>query len=98
MNEDQTIDGLPLQQWNAMFRPGMPEFAATQFAFSRESNDLIRIAFGNSGPRVDHHGKRAPVFTHAVTLPPELAVDLAGLLLKFYGEPENAHSSSSGEL
>lgn len=36
--------------------------------------------------------------THAVMLSPELAVDLAGLLLKFYAQPETKRSSSSGDL
>jgi len=88
MNDDQVVDGLPLGAWAAMFRPGMYEFAATQFTFTAEGPDLIRIAFGNSGPRVDTSGRRVPVYTHAVTLPPQIAVDLAGLILKHYAKPD----------
>jgi hypothetical protein len=80
---------IPLSTWKAAFRPGMPEFGATRFVFSREHNDLMRIAFGNEGPYVNSRGERsAPVFTHAVTLPPDIAVDLARLLLKCYAEPK----------
>lgn len=98
MDDDQIVDGLSLKLWKAMFRPGMHEFASTQFTFSREASNLVRIAFGNGGPRVGPDGPREPIFTHAVTLTPEVAVDLAGLLLKFYGQPDNERSPSSGLL
>jgi hypothetical protein len=98
MDEDQIVDGLSLKVWKTIFRPGMPEFAATSFVFSRESKDFVRIAFGNSGPRIDPAGSREPVYTHAVTLSPELAVDLAGMLLKFYAQPEGSRSESSADL
>ena len=94
MDENQIVDGLPLRAWQAIFRPGMAEFAATTFVFTRESNDFVRIAFGNTGPRVDAAG----VYTHAVTLTPEMAVDLAGMLLKHFAEPTGQRSSSSAEL
>lgn len=98
MDEDQIVDGLSLKTWQAIFRPSMPEFAATSFYFTRESKDFVRIAFGNSGPKVSPTGPREPVYTHAVTLTPELAVDLAGLLLKFYAQPKDERTSSSAEL
>lgn len=97
MDEDQIVDGLPIRVWQAIFRPGMAEFAATTFVFTRESKDFIRIAFGNSGPWVDTTGGREPVYTHALTLTPEMAVDLAGLLLKHFAEPTGERSSSSTE-
>ena len=98
MDENQIVGGMPLKVWQAVFRPGMPEFAATTFYFTQESKDFVRIAFGNGGPVVGPDGRREPVYTHAVTLTPELAVDLAGLLLKFYGQREGERSSSSAEL
>jgi hypothetical protein len=87
MDENQIVDGLSLKVWQAAFRPGMAEFAATSFIFTREAKDLVRIAFGNNGPRVDATGAREPVYTHAVILTPEMAVDLAGMLLKHYAAP-----------
>ena len=86
MDDDKEIDGLTLRAWKAMFRPGMHEFAATQFTFSSEGPDLVRIAFGNLGP-YNADGRREAVYTHAVTLPPNVAVDLAGLLLKHFAKP-----------
>jgi hypothetical protein len=97
-DQSQMVHGLPLATWEAMFRPGMPEFAATQFSFTLESAEQVRIAFGNHGPCTDLEGTRVPVFTHAVTLPPHVAVELARLLLKFYAEPVDARSKSSGQL
>lgn len=76
----------------------MAEFAATSFTFTREGPNLVRIAFGNLGPVVAADGRREAVFTHAVTLPPETAVDLAGLLLKFYGEPDDQRSTTSAQV
>lgn len=98
MDENQNVHGLPLKTWAAMFRPGMHEFASTYFTFSRESSNLVRIAFGNNGPHLSENGPREPVFTHAVTLPSETAVQLAHFLLKFYGEPETDRSVSSAQL
>lgn len=98
MDKDSLVGGLSLEMWKAIFRPGIPEFASTCFMFTREAKDFVRIAFGNNGPVVSLDGTRAPVFTHAVTLTPEMAVDLAGMLLKFYAEPAGDKSRSSGEL
>jgi hypothetical protein len=98
MDENQIVDGLSLKAWKAIFRPGMPEFSATSFVFTRESKDLVRIAFGNSGPRISLTQMREPVYTHAVTLTPEIAVDLAGMLLKFCARPEDDPCGSSADL
>ncbi|WP_210162820.1 hypothetical protein [Kaistia adipata] len=98
MDENQIVNGLSLKVWKAIFRPGMPEFAATSFSFTPESHDLVRIAFGNGGPAVGPEGLREPVYTHALTLTPELAVDLAGMLLKHYAQPEGERSSPSAVL
>jgi hypothetical protein len=97
MNETQVVDGLTLKQWDAIFRPGIVEFAATSFIFTREASNLVRIAFGNGGPHTAP-GVREAVFTHAVMLPPEVAVELAGLLLKYYAEPQDEQSTTSAEL
>lgn len=99
MNDQQEkIYGMPPKQWEAAFRPGMPEFAASMMMFSREADGMVRIAFGNSGPYVSSAGERSPVFTHAVTLTPALAVDIARLLLKAYAEPESDKTISSAQL
>jgi len=98
MDEDQIVGGLSLKVWKAAFRPGMPEFAATSFVFTRESEDFVRIAFGNGGPQLGPTGGREAVFTHAVTLSPRVAVDLAGMLLKLCAQAEGERSASSGEL
>ncbi|MCB4770508.1 hypothetical protein LGR54_18020 [Ancylobacter sp. Lp-2] len=98
MNQDQIVNGLSLQQWEAAFRPGITEFSATTFAFTNEGQNLVRIALGNHGPYKTADGNREPVFTHAVTLTPETAVNLAGLLLKFYAEPKDQQHMTSAEL
>jgi hypothetical protein len=97
MNPSQLVDGLTLKQWDATFRPGIVEFAATTFVFTREASNLVRVAFGNHGPHTTLDGGREPVFTHAVMLPPEVAVDLAGLLLKHFAEPEEQQKTTIAE-
>lgn len=84
--ESKKVNGLPLSQWDAMFRPGMPEFAASTFAFSGEGEGQVRVAFGNYGPYVNE-SERTPVFTHAVTLSPSVAVELARVLIEHFAKP-----------
>lgn len=93
---NDTLYGVKMEEWDAAFRPGMSEFAASTFVFTREDG-LLRIAFGNRGP-FRPNGIRVPVYTHAVTLTPDLAVELARLLLKSCAEPEASKSTSSAEL
>ncbi len=85
-NTSQIVQGLSLAQWEAAFRPGMPEFAASTFVFSGEAEGQVRIAFGNRGPFIND-SERVPVYTHAVTLPPHEAVELARMLLAHYARP-----------
>ena len=85
---------LALETWIAAFRPGMAEFAATTFFFSREAAEQVRIAFGNQGPMVDVNGTRSPVYTNAVTLTPDAAVELARQLLKHYASPTTSRPTS----
>lgn len=82
------VGGLSLARWEAAFRPGMPEFAASSFVFSGEGEGQVRIAFSNGGPFVNER-ERAPVFTHAVTLSPAAAVELARVLLEHYASPKD---------
>jgi hypothetical protein len=82
------VGGLTLAMWEAAFRPGMPEFAASRFAFTGEAEGQVRIAFGNLGPFVNE-GQRAPVYTHAVTLSPTIAVELARVLIEHYANPKD---------
>jgi hypothetical protein len=67
----------------------MHEFAAHRFVFTREEPGLLRIAFGNQGPPINAEGKRAPVYTHAVTLTSANAIALANMLLKHIAQPED---------
>lgn len=84
-NKSTLVQGLTLDRWAASFREGMPEFAASGFTFSAEAEGQVRIAFSNLGPFIDEHN-RAPVYTHAVTLPPSIAVELARLLIQHYAK------------
>ncbi|WP_143010722.1 hypothetical protein [Cupriavidus necator] len=85
-DKSKVVQGLSLAQWEAMFRPGMPEFAASTVVFSGEAEGQVRIAFGNRGPYVSE-SERVPVFTHAVTLSPSVAVDLARVLIEHFAKP-----------
>ncbi|KFX63367.1 hypothetical protein [Paraburkholderia fungorum] len=85
-DKSRVVNGLTLAQWEAMFRPGMPEFAASTFVFSGETEGQVRIAFGNQGPFVSE-SERVPVFTHAVTLSPSVAVELARVLIQHFAKP-----------
>ena len=95
-DEQSKVNGLSLEEWREAFRPGMAEFAASRFVFTTENNEQVRIAFGNHGPWLNKHD-RLPVYTHAVTLAPDLAVELARLLLKHYAQPKDAPNASSAE-
>ena len=87
-NKSTIVQGLTLDVWAASFREGMPEFAASGFTFSAESEEQVRIAFSNRGPFVDEYN-RVPVYTHAVTLPSSIAVELARLLIQHYARPKD---------
>lgn len=82
----QIIQGLSLAHWEAIFRPGIQEFAASTATFSTEIHDQVRIAFGNLGPYINE-SERSPVYTHAVTLSPSVAVELARVLLEHFAKP-----------
>jgi hypothetical protein len=86
-NESEKVQGLSLAEWEAMYRPGIVEFAASNFAFSGENESQVRIAFCNLGPIINLQGTRSPVYTHAVTLPQSAAVALARVLLEHYAKP-----------
>lgn len=89
MTDKSTVaNGLELAQWEAVFRPGMPEFAASSFVFSKETEEQVRIAFGNQGPFVSEN-QRTPVYTHAVTLSPAIAVELARVLIEHFAKPKD---------
>jgi hypothetical protein len=63
------------------------EFAATRFIYSIEDQGQVRIAFGNAGPFTDATGRRdSPRYTHAVTLPPDLAITFAQSILKHFAQ------------
>lgn len=97
-DKSQVVQGLTLAQWEAAFRPGMPEFSATNFAFSQEAQEQVRIAFGNQGPVINTEGERSPVYTHAVTLPPNIAVALARVLLEHYAKPTDDPSKPTAPV
>ncbi|MDB5317827.1 MAG: hypothetical protein JWO26_2428 [Rhodospirillales bacterium] len=94
--EAELVWGLSLAEWQAVFRPGMPEFAAHKFVFtSEEPGRLLRIAFGNQGPPVDSQGTRSAIYTHAVTLTPDSAIALAHMLLKHIAQPDDGNRARS---
>jgi hypothetical protein len=86
-DKSQKVQGLTLLEWEAAFRPEIVEVTASWFSFTPIAGSLVRIAFGNQGPVVNTAGNRAPVYTHAITLPQSTAVDLARILLKHYATP-----------
>jgi len=88
------IDGQTLDFWNACYRPGMPEFSAVRWAYTVESSDTVRIAFGNCGP-YNPDGSRTPVFTNAVTIPAGVAVELAHALLKHFAASDHDRPRAS---
>ena len=87
-DKSKVVNNLTLAQWEAAFRPGMPEFAASSFVFSKEAEGQVRIAFGNQGPFINE-SQRESVFTLAVTLPASAAVELARALLDIYAQPKD---------
>lgn len=91
MSEDDAskFSDIPLSQWDQSFRAGMAEYAATSYLFTKEAPNLLRIAFGNSGPYINSSGIREPRYTHAVTLTPEIAVDLAQKIIMHYAKPSS---------
>ncbi|MBF4557188.1 hypothetical protein H7698_13975 [Pseudomonas sp. p50] len=91
------VQGLSLAQWEALFRPGIQEFAASTFMFSGETNEQVRIGFGNSGPYTGE-GERSPVFTHAVTLSPSVAAELARVLLEHFAKPTDDPSKPTAMI
>jgi hypothetical protein len=75
-----TVYGASAEEWQSAYRLGIQEFSALRVVVMYE-NDLIRIAFGNNGPPLDEQGLRGcPVYTHAVTITPALALVLSKLL------------------
>lgn len=71
----------------AAYRPGISEFAAASYRFERDREGFVRIALGNIGPVVDGHGRREPVYHHAVTMSGHMAIDLARQILANYAAP-----------
>jgi hypothetical protein len=95
-NEKSLINGLTAEIWEACYRPGMPEFAATTWVYTVESAETLRLVFGNLGPYKDD-GSRTPVFTNAITIPATVAVPLAEAILKHYASPLANRPRTSGE-
>ncbi|MFS8976866.1 hypothetical protein PO002_20545 [Cupriavidus necator] len=96
-DKSQVVHGLSLAQWEAAFRPGMPEFAASTFVFSGETEGQIRIAFGNQGAYVTN-SQRVPAYTHAVTLSPSVAVELARVLIEHFAKPADDPKKPIAEI
>lgn len=86
-NEIAAYSGISLEDWERAFAPTIIEFAATRFIYSIEDQGQVRIALGNAGPFTDNTGKRkSPRYTHAVTLPPDLAITFAQSILKHFAQ------------
>lgn len=88
------FDGQTLDFWDACYRPGMPEFSAVHWAYTVESPDTVRGAFGNRGP-YNTDGSRTPVFTNAVTIPAGVAVELAHALLQHFAASDGDRPRSN---
>lgn len=96
MSEQSTVvKGLTLEMWEAIFRPGIVDFAGSNFAITGEGEGQVRIAFGNAGP-CKAGGQRTPVFTYAVTLPTAVVVNLAEVLLKHCAAPSVPPAANQG--
>lgn len=79
--------GISREEWEAAYRAGIAEFAATRFV-ARIGSGLVRIVFGIEGPPTDERGTTgSPVYTHAVTLTPDLAIQLSKLLRDVLAQP-----------
>jgi hypothetical protein len=86
-DSSKKVYGVPLEEWKAAYQIGIQEFSALRFVIKREAG-LIRIAFGNNGPPVNEQGLNGcPVYTHAVTLTPELALQLTQKLRDLIASP-----------
>lgn len=84
---DEKLYGVSREEWQAAYRSGISEFAATRVVVRTEGG-LVRIAFGNAGPPVDEAGGTgSPVYSHAVMLTPGLAVELSRLLRDLLAQP-----------
>lgn len=87
-SEEFEFGGVSHAEWERAFSQDIVEFAATRFIFTFEDQGQVRIAFGNRGPFTDALGNRSsPRYTHAVTLPPDVAVEFARLILKHFARP-----------
>lgn len=96
MNDQEKFQGLTIEQWEAFFRPGIVEFAASTWGYTDETAESVRLVFGNQGPYTPD-GRRMPIFTHAVTLSAGAAVDLAEALLKRFAAPPAQRPMTSAE-
>jgi len=74
---EEKFGGLTLEDWAAAYRPEIHEFFVSRFAFVKEGN-LVRIALGRNGAPKDAQGLRGPaVYTHAITMTQEIALELS---------------------
>jgi hypothetical protein len=81
------VFGVSAEEWQSAYRLGIHEFSALK-VIVRCEGDLVRIAFGNNGPPVNEKGLNGcPVYTHAVTLTPALALILSKLLRDLIASP-----------
>jgi hypothetical protein len=96
MSDQEKIQGLTVEQWEAFYRPGIVEFAASTWAYTDETTESVRLVFGNQGPYAAD-GRRTPIYTHAVTLSAGAAVDLAEALLKRFAAPSAQRPMTSAE-
>jgi len=83
------VYGVSAEEWQSAYRPGIHEFSALRVIVKRDGGgDLVRIAFGNNGPPLNEQGLNGcPVYTHAVTMTPALAVVLSKLLRDLVASP-----------
>ena len=79
-DKDGTVFGVLPDEWQSAYRLGINEFSASKFIV-KSDGEIIRIAFGNSGPPLNEQGLNGcPTYTHAVTLTSAMAVELSRVL------------------
>jgi hypothetical protein len=88
--ESKTVYGVSEAEWESAFHRSVQEFGATRVVVFKEGSGFIRVAFGNGGPPIDEVGGRGtPVYSHAVTITPAMALDLSEILRGLVAAPEN---------
>lgn len=90
---------LSLEEWSAAYAPHVVEIPTTRFVIAADG-DLVRLAFGHSGPPISSDGKAGtPVFNVAMSMSPMAAFQLLNLLQRVllvgHAQPEQSTGPST---